>query len=262
MKLAVVIPAFNEEAQLGASVKILDEFLSRHFRIDYEIVIADNGSTDRTLEFARQLGYERRTIRVVHLNEKGRGRALKSAWLASRADLLSYMDVDLSTDLSAFPPLIEGLMSGGFDLATGSRLLKPELIKRGWKREFISRCYNVLVKVMFHTRFSDAQCGFKAITRPAAQALLPLVEDNGWFFDTELLVLAEKVGYRIFDLPVRWVDDSDSRVRIIRTAWDDIKGLIRMRKNCVGGRYGRATSAQKAAKQLPTGNSNEQCNST
>jgi hypothetical protein len=125
----------------------------------------------------------------------------------------------------------------GFDLAAGSRLLKPCLTTRGFKRELISRCYNRLVKAVFRTRFSDAQCGFKAITRPAAQALLPLAEDNGWFLDTELLVLAEKLGYRIFDLPVQWNDDPDSRVRIARTAWEDIKGIVRVRRNLWRGRY-------------------------
>ncbi len=228
----VTVPVFNEEKALEGSIGKLVTFLdSQSFR--YELVVADNGSTDRTLNVANELATRYRKVRVLHLDEKGRGRAVKGVWSESKADILSYMDVDLSTDLAAFPLLIEPLITKKYDLAIGSRLLNPTLTKRGFKREFISRCYNRLVKLLFHTRFSDAQCGFKAITREAAARLLPLVEDNIWFMDTELLVIAEKLGYRIFDLPVRWVDDPDSRVKIVRTALEDIKGLIRLRHSAV-----------------------------
>ena len=167
-------------------------------------------------------------------------RAVKKAWSESKADILSYMDCDLSTDLAAFPPLVEALISCGFDVAIGSRLLKPCLTTRGFKREFISRGYNRLMKLFFQAQFSDAQCGFKAITKEAASALLPLVEDNEWFMDSELLILAEKLGYRIFDLPVHWVDDSDSRVKIWRTALSDLRGLARLKRNFMMGKYGQA----------------------
>ncbi|MEX2088422.1 MAG: glycosyltransferase, partial [Bacteroidota bacterium] len=172
-----------------------------------------------------------------HLDQKGRGRALKKVWSESRADILSYMDVDLSSNLYAFPPLVEALISGGFDIGIGSRLLKASTTRRSLKREVVSRTYNLLVKAFFFTKFSDAQCGFKAITKEAAGRLLPNVEDTGWFFDTELLVIAEKSGYRIFDLPVSWVEDLDSRVKIVRTAMDDIQGLIRVRRGFARGKY-------------------------
>jgi glycosyltransferase involved in cell wall biosynthesis len=233
----VTIPVFNEETRLAASIPRLRRFLTECCRFQFEIVIADNASTDGTREIARCLSRAHEGVRVVHLDEKGRGRAVKKVWNESAGDILSYMDVDLSTDLNAFPPLIESLISGGFDMATGSRLLKPSLTTRGFKREMISRCYNILVKALFHTQFSDAQCGFKAVTRKAAEELLPLVEDTGWFMDTELLVLAEKLGWRIFDLPVRWTDDSDSRVKIWSTAIADIEGLIRLRRNFAAGKY-------------------------
>jgi glycosyltransferase involved in cell wall biosynthesis len=239
MNVMIVIPVFNEERQLSSSIARLVDFLGQHKTWDKEVVIADNGSADRTLEKAHSLAKEYEFIRVVHLEEKGRGRALKTAWSVSSAEILSYMDVDLSTDLVAFPGLIDAIERRGYDLAVGSRLLPDSDVRRGWKREFISRSYNRLIKSIFQTRFSDAQCGFKAITRAAARSLLPLVEDTGWFFDTELLVLAERLGYRIFDLPVRWDDDSDSRVKIIRTAWEDVKGLMRMRRNFAEGRYSR-----------------------
>lgn len=244
MLVNVTIPVFNEEVRLAASLPKLHRFLCERCHYPFEIVIADNASTDRTLEVARSFADTHQAVRVMHLDEKGRGRAVKHSWNTSRAEILSYMDVDLSTDLAAFPPLIEALHGSSYDVAVGSRRLKPSLTTRGLKREIISRCYMFLVKTLFQTKFSDAQCGFKAVTRDGASALLPLVEDNGWFMDTELLVLAEKLGYRIFDLPVRWVDDPDSRVRILSTAIGDIKGLIRVRRNLVAGRYSTCAEAK------------------
>ncbi len=231
MFLNVTIPVFNEEAQLAESVARLRACLGREGMIDCELVIADNGSTDRTFEIARSLCRRFAEIRAVHLDAKGRGGALKRVWLESRADILCYMDVDLSTDLAALPALIEAAACGGYDLAVGSRLLPDSRTTRGWKRELISRGYARLIRAMLGTHFSDAQCGFKAIRREVAQSLLPLVKDNGWFFDTELLVLAERLGYRTMDVPVRWVDDRDSRVKIFRTAWEDLKGLRRLRRS-------------------------------
>jgi len=228
MVVNVTIPVFNEAKRLPASGPKLHSFLCRNCRFDFELVIADNGSTDRTGCVADELSRTFPHTRVVHLAEKGRGRALKRVWSESKADVVSYMDVDLSTDLNCFPPLIESLLGGGFDVATASRLLKPGLTTRGIRRESISRCYNLLVKTMFHTRFSDAQCGFKALPRRAAAELLPLIEDNNWFMDTELLLWAEALGYRISDLPAQWVENADSKVKITRTAVEDIKGLIQI----------------------------------
>ncbi len=227
----VVIPVYNEERVLEPAIRELISFLSARLAFRFEVVIAENGSTDRTFEVANRLTAEFPFLQVIHLEEKGRGMALKRAWSRSKADVLSYMDVDLSSDLETFPALVEPLASGHKDIATGSRLLRPELTSRRLKREFISRSYNFLIKAMFRTTFSDAQCGFKAITRSAAQVLLPQIEDTGWFFDTELLILAEKQGYRIFDLPIQWIERRESHVRIFRTAVDDIKGLIRIRRS-------------------------------
>ncbi|MEX0736798.1 MAG: dolichyl-phosphate beta-glucosyltransferase [Bacteroidota bacterium] len=237
MLVNVTIPVFNEEKILPSSIATLHTFLTKHCRFEWEIVIADNASTDGTLDVAQRLGKELKGVRVVHLDQKGRGRALKKVWSESRADILSYMDVDLSSNLYAFPPLVEALISGGFDIGIGSRLLKASTTRRSLKREVVSRTYNLLVKAFFFTKFSDAQCGFKAITKEAAGRLLPKIEDTGWFFDTELLVIAEKSGYRIFDLPVSWVEDLDSRVKIVRTAMDDIQGLIRVRRGFARGKY-------------------------
>ena len=237
MRVLVAIPVFNEEAQLAGSIAKLYGHLQAGCAFDFEVTIADNGSEDRTFAVATRLSEEYPNLRVVHLGMKGRGRALKQVWGETSADVLSYMDVDLSTDLGAFGPLVQAVASGSFDLATGSRLLPASLTRRCWRREHISRTYNWLVKRLFRTRFSDAQCGFKAISRQAAAALLPVVEDNGWFFDTELLIVAEKSGYRIFDLPVTWTEDADSRVRVLSTAWADWRGLLRLRRDFARGRY-------------------------
>ncbi|MBI4323820.1 MAG: glycosyltransferase family 2 protein [Chloroflexi bacterium] len=235
MKILVVIPVFNEEQRLTRCLPKLHGFLSGQSRFEYEIVIANNASTDRTQTVAEQLCREFGNVRLVWLPQKGRGGALKTVWLASSADILTYMDVDLSTDLAAFPALVDAIASHGFDLAIGSRLLPASRIERNWKRELISRSYVTLIHALCPTRLSDAQCGFKAVARPAALRLLPLVEDREWFFDTELLLLAEKLGYRICELPVRWVEDPNSRVRIFSTALADVKGLIRLRRKLACG---------------------------
>lgn len=240
MLVNVTIPVYNEEKILRSSIETLHSFLTQHTRFEWCIVIADNASEDQTLEIAYELANQFNGIHVIHLDKKGRGRALKKVWSESPADIVSYMDVDLSSNLYVFPPLIEALIGGGFDIGIGSRLLKASTTRRCLKREVISRAYNLLVKAFFSTRFSDAQCGFKAVKRCAAQNLLPKIEDTGWFFDTELLVIAEKAGYRIFDLPVSWIEDLDSRVNILQTASEDIKGLLRVQRNFSRGIYGKA----------------------
>ncbi len=228
MKVQITIPVLNEEKELEGSIKTLKNFLIANFKYDWEILIADNGSTDKTPEIGKNLNQSDNRIKYLRLEIKGRGRALKKSWSGSDADILSYMDVDLSTNLKAYPSLIDKIINGA-DIAIGSRLLKDSHTKRQIKREIISQGYNLLVKLMFGNKFSDAQCGFKAISRKAAAKLLPEIEDNAWFFDTELLLLAEKKGYRIAEVPVTWVEDLDSRVKIFKTAIDDIKGLFRLK---------------------------------
>jgi glycosyltransferase involved in cell wall biosynthesis len=227
----IVIPVYNEEDALEGSITRLRQYLQAHCPYSWCIVIADNASTDRTAEIALEL--ESRwpdEVRHFHLVQKGRGRALRLAWLGSDADIMSYMDVDLSTGLNAFMPLIEPLAQGTRHVAIGSRLAQGARIQRSIFREFTSRAYNLLIKLLFPGKqFSDAQCGFKAITRQTAQELIPLVENNNWFFDSELLLLAERRGYTVHEVPVRWVEDPGSTVHIAKTAWEDIRGLLRMR---------------------------------
>lgn len=231
--LDVVIPVYNEEKVLEQSVTTLARTLTEVAPFPWRIVIADNASTDRTLEIARRLATSSEgRVAVIHLDQKGRGRALRLAWSTSPAQVMAYTDVDLSTNLHHLMPMVQPLIDGRYHVATGSRLMKASRVTRQWKREVISRCYNGLVRAFFpRRRFVDAQCGFKAITRDAAQELLPLVADEAWFFDTELLLRAEQRGYRVWEVPVEWIEDLDSRVKIVRTAVDDVKGLWRVRRS-------------------------------
>ncbi len=225
--LDVVIPVHNEEVGLAASVARVHRHLSR-LPWSFRITVADNASTDGTALVAHRLSHEDDEVRAVFLPQKGRGRALKQVWSASGSQVLVYMDVDLSTDLNALLPLVAPLLSGHSDLAIGSRLTRGSRTLRGPKRELISRGYNLLLRGTLRAGFSDAQCGFKAIRGDVAHELLPLVEDTAWFFDTEMLVLAERAGLRIHEVPVDWVDDPDSRVDVWRTARDDVRGILRL----------------------------------
>jgi len=224
----IVIPVRNEEHDLAPSVRRLHAFLRNEFPVSTRITIADNGSTDGTWAQALALQAELPAVRAVRLERPGRGGALRTIWLASDADVYAYMDVDLSTDLNALFPLLAPLLSGHSDVAIGTRLARGARVVRGPRREIISRCYNLLLRVTLGTGFSDAQCGFKAIRADAARELLPLTTDDGWFFDTELLVLAERAGLRIHEVPADWIDDPDSRVKVASTALGDIRGIIRL----------------------------------
>jgi glycosyltransferase involved in cell wall biosynthesis len=226
----VVIPVLNEQVALRGSVETLRTFLHEHCPYTWRIVVADNASTDATPQICADLKRDYPgEVDFVRLEQKGRGRALRMAWTQSTADVVCYMDVDLSTNLRALPPMLAALIHSDYDLATGSRLVHGAIVTRQWKRELISRCYNLLIRLMFWHRFRDAQCGFKGATRRAVHDLLPQVKDQAWFFDTELLLKGERQGYRIFELPVEWIEDLDTRVKIVSTAWKDIKGLVRVR---------------------------------
>jgi len=234
--LEVVVPVNNESATLERNVRTLHAYLAAEIDVPWQITIADNASTDSTLQLATLLTNDLDRLAVLHLDEKGRGRAVKRAWLESTARVVVYLDVDLSTDLRALPPLLAPLLSGHSDVAIGTRLARSARVTRGGKREFISRSYNFLLRRTMGVGFSDAQCGFKAMRTEVAARLLPLVEDTGWFFDTELLILAERSGMRIHEVPVDWVDDPDSRVDIIQTAKADLAGMWRVSRRLIAGR--------------------------
>lgn len=233
--LDLVIPVYNEAAGLEASVRAVCAYLSGELPFSWRVTIAVNASTDGTLAIAERLAAELPQVRVVHLDAKGRGRALNTVWSTSDAQVLAYCDVDLSTDLSALLPLVAPLVSGHSHVAIGTRLARSSRVVRGPKREVISRSYNLILRTSLAARFSDAQCGFKAIRADVARELLPLVQDTGWFFDTELLVLAERAGLRIHEVPVDWVDDPDSRVDVVATALEDLKGIVRVGRELTSG---------------------------
>jgi glycosyltransferase involved in cell wall biosynthesis len=224
----VVVPVYNEERDLERNVRRLRHYLDTRFPLASVVTIADNASTDGTWAIAQSLARTLGGVRAVHLEKKGRGRAVKQVWGSSDALVVAYMDVDLATGLDALLPLVAPLLSGHAEMAIGSRLATGARVVRGPKREFISRCYNLIVRTTLRSRFTDAQCGFKAVRSDVARAFLPLVQDDDWFFDTELLVQIERAGLRIHEVAVDWVDDPDSRVDIARTAARDLRGIWRL----------------------------------
>jgi putative flippase GtrA len=231
----IAVPVHNEQACLARSVHRLYDFLDERFPFSARVTIVDNASTDGTWAIARALECELPGVHAVHLARKGRGGALAAAWLDSDAMVVAYMDVDLSTGLDALLPLVAPLISGHSDVSIGSRLAPAARVVRGPKRELISRCYNLLLRLTLRVRFSDAQCGFKAMRADVASRLLPRIENRGWFFDTELLVLAERAGLRIHEVPVDWTDDPDSRVDVVTTAVEDLKGIARVSRRLLTG---------------------------
>lgn len=227
--LTIVLPVYNEARVLKNNVLLLKDFLQTNLtNYDWQIIIADNVSTDETFKIAQQLKKDNSSIKIMRLKTKGRGGAIKTAWLQAKTDILSYMDIDLSTSLKHFPNLIKSLESD-YDLACGNRLLsKSQVINRTIKREILSRGYNYLVQFFLQVKFSDPQCGFKAINNKTAIKLLPKTKNINWFFDTELLVLAEKYGFKIYQEPVVWEDDPSSSVNTLSTIFEDIKGILRL----------------------------------
>jgi putative flippase GtrA len=224
----IVVPVHNEQRVLEASIWRLHGYLTASFPFSFRVTIADNASTDATWPLALRLAGQLPNVRAVHVSQKGRGRALRQVWSASDAAVVAYMDVDLSTGLEALLPLVAPLLSGHSDLAIGTRLANGAAVVRGPRRELVSRCYNLLLHATMRARFSDAQCGFKAGRTEVVKALLPAVEDQAWFFDTELLLAAQRGGLRIHEVPVDWVEDTDSRVDVVRTALDDLRGMARV----------------------------------
>lgn len=227
--LNVVIPVYNEESELAQSVTTLGRYLREHLRdFDWMITIVDNASTDQTFFIAKRLARSLKHVQALHLDRKGRGRAVKYAWHNAPTDFSAYMDVDLSTDLKHFPSLVRSLLRG-YDIAIGSRNASgARVYGRSFLRTLTSKGYILLIKLFFWIHFSDAQCGFKAVTRRVVDDLLPKVADNEWFFDSELLILGEKMRYRIFEEPVTWIDNPGSTVRVLKTAQGDLKGLWRL----------------------------------
>lgn len=256
VRVDIVLPVLNEERVLEQSVRALHRHLAGMEHVAARIVVADNGSDDGTHRIARRLAATLPGVGALRLADRGRGRALRRAWTASDAVVVAYMDIDLSTDLAALAPLLDAVISGHAHVAVGSRLSAGSVVTRSLRREVISRVYNRVVRSALHLRVRDAQCGFKAVRADVARALLPLVEDEGWFFDTELLARADRAGCTIAEIPVRWTEDSDTRVKIVRTAIHDLGGIFRLRaergRHRVGelGMHGRRRRALEIEEQI------------
>lgn len=227
--LNIVIPVYNEEVELAEHVETLRGYLAMYLKdFDWRITIADNASTDSTLEIAKKLSKKHVDVITLHIDKKGRGRAVKAAWLQTKADIHCYMDVDLSSDLKHLPPLVRSLQRG-YDIAIGTRNARASRVYgRSLLRTITSKTYILLIKLFFIVKFSDAQCGFKAITDKCAKRIMPIITDDEWFFDTEMLILAEKLGYRIYEEAVTWNDNPGSTVRVVKTAQGDLEGLWRL----------------------------------
>jgi glycosyltransferase involved in cell wall biosynthesis len=224
----IALPVLNEERSLENSVRTLQGTLRSECGYDWYLTIVDNGSTDESWAIARHIVRTYPNTRALRLDRRGRGGALKAAWTSSTADIMAYMDIDLSTGLEAMGSLIDPIAAGTTDISVGSRLTYGSQVTRSLRRDVISHIYNVITRAMLRYPVRDAQCGFKAVNRQVANSIVPIVEDNSWFFDTELLVLAFREGLRINEIAVQWVEDEDSRVRIVKTAMDDLRGILRL----------------------------------
>lgn len=232
LSVEITVPVYNEEKELGKNITILYNFCNKELiNYNWHITIADNASNDNTPIIGATLSQKFSNLSLFRLEQKGRGRAVKRVWSQSGADYCVYMDLDLSTDLIHLPKLLEAL-NKGYDIAIGSRLARGAKVEgRTFLRELTSRTLNfIFIKVLFQTRFTDAQCGFKAVTRKVVENLIPHIKDNEWFFDGELLIVGGKSGYKIYEEPVHWVDNPGSTVRLISTIWNDLSAMFRLFK--------------------------------
>ncbi len=244
----IALPVLNEERTLEKNVRRLLADVAIRTEFDCCLSIVDNGSSDHSWEVASALAHTESNVRALRLGQRGRGGALKAAWLSSSADIMAYMDIDLSTDLDALRPVLDPIAAGTTDISIGSRLFPGSEVTRGARREIISHLYNLIARSALRYHVRDAQCGFKAVSRHVALTIAPLVEDDSWFFDTELLVLAWRSGLRINEVPVRWVEDDDSRVRIVSTAIDDLRGIWRLMRSTYRN---RTTSSVNTRARIP-----------
>lgn len=234
LRFECFIPAYNEAADLEEHVHRLVLFCRENLTGTFRVTVVDNGSTDRTPAVVAALAASHPEVGSIRYPEKGRGRALRRAFLESDADWLGYMDADLSTHLTALPEALRHLEAGA-EIVIGSRLRPGAHIRRRLHREVLSRVYNGLVQAVFVTGISDHQCGFKFLTREVCRAVVPQTEDDLWFFDTELLVLASHLGRRVEEIPVDWIEDLGSTVRIVRTVVSDLRGMLRLRRRLAAG---------------------------
>ncbi len=226
----IIIPVLNEEEILEENVTMLHRFLSKKCVIPWQITIFSNGSTDKTVEIGTRLSKRFSRVNFRHIPEKGKAKTYKLAWPSSKASIVGFMDADMSTELDAFPKCMDAIMNNKADIVIGDRLSSDAMIERSLKREILSRGYNTLLRSLFlRTHIVDAHCGFKFLKKSVACALLPHIKDECWFFDTELLMLAEQTGHRIEQVPVLWIERKASKVKIMRVMTDYVFNLVKLR---------------------------------
>ncbi len=233
MKILIVIPAYNEEKILADTTSKLYNFCGNNLKDDWQLVIVNNKSTDKTTTIAKSLAGKYNQISYLYLDKKGKGRAIRAGWLKDLADIYCFMDADLATDLSALPSLIQEIKNG-YDLVIGSRFCPQSKVKRSLSRRLISKFYRLVLKIIFKTKIKDVPCGFKAISSKVKKELLPQVKNEEWFFDSELVILAEKQGYKIKEIPVTWTEprqkDNKSRVKILPIICSYFKEFINLKR--------------------------------
>ena len=228
----VVIPAYNEEQILECNTRILHDFLRTQCPVPWTISIVSNASTDDTVAIGTRLTQQLKNVRFTHIPDVGKARAIRHGWNASTASIVGFMDADLDTGLDAFLPCIQPILDGTAAMSIGNRYDKRSRVDRGAGRKLLSQGYNILIRAFFpSSRVQDAHCGFKFLRADVAQELLRKTRSNAWFFDTELLVHAQRAGYRIAQVPVQWVDDCErkSRVHVPRIIAEYMTNLAKLR---------------------------------
>jgi glycosyltransferase involved in cell wall biosynthesis len=230
-KIEITIPILNEEFRLEQGVTEAVEFLENSGIDNYSIVLADNGSTDNTEQIAQSLTKRFPTVKAIKVSKRGVGLALKQSWGSSEADFIGYMDVDLATDLNHILEAYRILQGEEVDVVNGSRLLPNSQVKnRSIIRGITSHGFNYLLKALLKVNISDGMCGFKFLKKTSYDKILKSgLENNEWFFCTELLVKAEWMGMNIHEIPVKWEDDSDSRVELFKTITKYLKEIKRLK---------------------------------
>jgi len=235
MNILVVLPARNEELIIRDNVLRLYEYMQGAFpNDDWKIVVSDNNSSDRTAEIVKELAEKHARIEYLLVTVVGKGAAVKNAWEKYSSDVYMFMDSDLATDIHGIPMLVEPLRLETSDIACGSRFLRESAVERSLIRRVTSFGYRLVVKLLLSIKVRDLPCGFKAINEKAKKALLSKIESDGWFFDSELIILGEKLGLRVQEIPVRWREPIEtgrkSKVKIISLSIEYVKEVVKIRK--------------------------------
>jgi len=232
MNISIAVPTFNEEKIIEQRINQLFDFCENNLKkYKWRIIVADNGSTDRTIKIIRKQKQKYSKLEYFHLKKLGKGLAIKKAWQDYLADVNIFMDADLATELKFTIPLINGITEEKYDLTIGSRYHKQSKCKRSLIRSMCSKFYNFILKIFFNIKLTDTHCGFKALSKSAVQRIIPKIKNNGLFFDTELLVLARYYNLKIKEMPVNWEDKNErkTKIKIIKTGLKYLKEIIKLK---------------------------------